>query len=293
MSSNRRGFTLVELLVAVVLLAIVGSAVYQLLVRTQRFSRAESERADLQSNIRAGTLVLASELHEVGYDDSTGAGAKSPDIFAAASDSIVFRAIRSSGIVCRLVTDTIVVDTTRNYSAYRLPVAGRDTLMLYAEIDVTTSTDNVWLRRRIAGVKASTCSASFGSRPGIALATKLKVTGATGDSVWLGAPMRTSEVVVYKFYSTGGKNYLGTYSKTLVGGEAIQPILGPLAANGSQFTYLDSTGGTTTTIAKIRGVRVTLFGTTDQTVNGVGGLGAPAQATDSLRTLVSLRNTLR
>ena len=288
MRDYRRGFTLIEILVAIVLLAVVGAAVYRLLVRTQRISREQAERIDLQDNIRLGALVLPSELREVGYDNDV-----SPtDVLGIASDSIAFRAVRSSGIICRIAADTIVVDTSRNYSAYRLPVASRDTLMLFAEKDITKSNDDSWVRRRITNVSGGTCSASFGSRPGLKLATKITVTGTSADSFVVGSPMRTFEPVVYKLYTSGGKNYLGTYSKT-VAGEAVQPIVGPLAAGGLGFQYLDSLGSSTTTLANIRSIVITLIGMTDQKVNVAGGWGAPAQAVDTLRTTVSLRNTLR
>lgn len=289
MREHRRGFTLIELLIAVVLLLIVSAAIYQLFVRTQRISREQAERIDLQSNIRVGSLILPAELREVGYDYEN---VDSTDILGIATDSIAFRAIRSSGIICRIAADTIVVDTSRNYSAYRLPVAGRDTLMLFAERDVTKSDDDKWVRRRITSVGSSTCAASFGSRPGLKLATKITVTGTSADSFVVGSPMRTFEPVVYKLYASGGKNYLGTYSKT-VAGEAIQPILGPLQANGLRLEYFDSLGASTAVRGQIRSVRMTLLGITDQKVSTGGGPGTPSQAVDSLRTTVSLRNMLR
>jgi prepilin-type N-terminal cleavage/methylation domain-containing protein len=288
MRQRRRGFTLIELLIAIVLLLIVSTAIYQLLIRTQRISREQSERIDLQSNLRVGSLILPAELREVGYDyekfDST-------DILGIATDSIAFRAIRSSGIICGIAANAIVVDTSRNYSAYRLPVPGRDTLMLFAERDVTKSDDDKWVRRRITIVGSGVCSASFGSRPGLQLTTQLTV-GGSADSFVVGSPMRTFEPVVYKLYASGGKNYLGTYSKTMAG-EAIQPILGPLQANGLRLEYFDSLGAGTAVRGQIRSVRITLLGITDQKVNAGGGLGTPSEALDSLRTMVSLRNMLR
>lgn len=50
--NNRRGFTMAELMIAMVLLLIVGDIAYQLLTRTQRVSQAQSERTGMQSNLR-------------------------------------------------------------------------------------------------------------------------------------------------------------------------------------------------------------------------------------------------
>ena len=64
----RRGFTLVEMLVAMVVVGIVGAALIRLLSNQQRLSVTQVEQAMLQSNVRVGTQVLASELQEMGSD---------------------------------------------------------------------------------------------------------------------------------------------------------------------------------------------------------------------------------
>jgi prepilin-type N-terminal cleavage/methylation domain-containing protein len=58
MSVGRRGFTLVELIIALVLMTLVGTVIFQLLNGTQRVSTAQSERMMLQSSIRTGALVV-------------------------------------------------------------------------------------------------------------------------------------------------------------------------------------------------------------------------------------------
>ena len=56
---NRRGFTLVELLVAlVIMLHRERRASTSCSNTSQRLSRAQAERVDLQSNVRSGALVV-------------------------------------------------------------------------------------------------------------------------------------------------------------------------------------------------------------------------------------------
>src|SRR5512140_1012037 len=86
--TSRRGFTLVEALLAVVLLAIVGQSILRLLTVSQRLFRAQSERAALQATVRAGATLLPAELRELGPGD----------IVALAPDQIVYRAMRSAGV---------------------------------------------------------------------------------------------------------------------------------------------------------------------------------------------------
>ena len=69
--TTRRGFTLVELLIGLVLLGLVGAVTYQLLVNTQRVSRSQAQHIGMQDNVRSGALIIANELREVGYDQVT------------------------------------------------------------------------------------------------------------------------------------------------------------------------------------------------------------------------------
>jgi len=62
---NRRGLTLVELLVALVLLSIVSAALYRVLVSNQRIYEAQTQRIDMQQNIRAAATILPADMREL------------------------------------------------------------------------------------------------------------------------------------------------------------------------------------------------------------------------------------
>jgi prepilin-type N-terminal cleavage/methylation domain-containing protein len=295
---TQRGFTIVELLVAMILMLIVGGALYQGLANSQRLSRSQVERADMQANMRAGALVVPAELREIGYDSIPG-GAVNSDILAMEPDSVVIRAIRASGIICKLAANTITVDTTRNYAALRLPTGGasKDSVMIFNEADPSIRTDDRWVRRRLeTDPAAGTClaAAPWNSRAGLnfsVLEIPWAVAGAwPSDSFTIGSPIRVFEPVVYKFYASAGRTWLGSYSKSPLG--AIQPILGPLAASGSRFEYLDSTGTATGTVAAVRTMRITMVAESDKAISS-GPTGALQTQVDSMITLVALRNTLR
>ena len=83
----RRGFTLVEMLVAMVVVGLVGAALIRLLSNQQRLSVTQVEQAMLQSNVRVGTQVLASELQEMGSD------VDSVDLVTANASSVTYRAM--------------------------------------------------------------------------------------------------------------------------------------------------------------------------------------------------------
>ena len=52
--SQRRGFTLVEVLLALIIMGVVTGALYRLLNTNQRLALAQAEQVSLQSNVRTG-----------------------------------------------------------------------------------------------------------------------------------------------------------------------------------------------------------------------------------------------
>ena len=56
--SRRRGFTVVEAIIAIVLFALVGQTVLGLLTTSQRLFRWQAERAALQATVRAAAVFL-------------------------------------------------------------------------------------------------------------------------------------------------------------------------------------------------------------------------------------------
>src|SRR3989441_55424 len=94
MSRGRRGFTMIELLVAIVLLGIVSAALYRVLVNNQRLYMAQTQRIDLSQNIRAAGTILPAEFREL--DASEG------DITAMSATSVSIRAMRWLGFACNV-----------------------------------------------------------------------------------------------------------------------------------------------------------------------------------------------
>jgi prepilin-type N-terminal cleavage/methylation domain-containing protein len=91
-----RGFTLIEILVALVLMGIVSVAIYQTLVTNQRTFLAQTQRIDLQQNIRAAATILPGEFRTLDAADS--------DIAAISATSITIRAGLRTTIRCSSIT---------------------------------------------------------------------------------------------------------------------------------------------------------------------------------------------
>ena len=93
LTPTRRGFTLVELMMAVVVFGLAATAVYRMLVTSQRLSQAQTQQTEMQANLRTGGLVVPAEFREMGYDVDKN-GVVRTDIVNAFANSIRFRAMR-------------------------------------------------------------------------------------------------------------------------------------------------------------------------------------------------------
>jgi prepilin-type N-terminal cleavage/methylation domain-containing protein len=288
---NRRGFTLVEILVSLVIMLIVSGAIYKMLNSTQRLSRAQAERVSLQSNVRSGALVVPTELREL--STYLGGGVSQNDVLAVVdSTDITYRAMRGIGFICQ-VSATEIRLAGRNsaspligYSGYRDPVATRDSLYVFIDGDESTGGSDSWLPLPITGVNS-------GSSCGGVAAIALTIPNTPLAVQPLRTPVRIYEDMQLQLYVSGGKSWLG--AKSVATGEAFQPVLGPLTdAQGLAFQYLDAAGATTTNLKAVKSIKVTIRGITDQAINGGNGSsGAMSSVQDTLITQVVLRNAFR
>jgi prepilin-type N-terminal cleavage/methylation domain-containing protein len=280
---NHRGFTLIELMIVLIIMLTVTAGIYKLLTGTQRLSRAQAERVDLQSNVRTAALVVPSELREL--NTLVGGGATQIDILTSQPTVLRYRAMRGMGFVCQ-TSATQVRFSQLTYSGTRAP-QGPPRDAAYVFVQGTSSATDVWLPVAYTALStANTC-------PNGDAAYTLTFPAITAPVS--GTPVRIYEVMELSLYvAADGKSYLGAQS--ISGGElSAQPILGPLrAGNGLNFKYYDGTGAETAVAGNIKSVRLTVRGETTQRISTGGGTTASnAYLGDSLVTQVSLRNSFR
>ena len=290
---TRRGFTLVELLVALVLMGLVSAALYRVLVNNQRIYHAQTQRIDLQQNIRAAVTILPAELRELDASDG--------DIIAMTATSLTARGSRQLAFICAVpaiaapaggiapVTMTIRNDPFFSVRDFNIDT---DSIFVYYEGDPATTSDDSWVRGRITGVADLACADGTAGRQ----LTTLLLFGinqiASTGRIPNGSPVRGYETVTYSAYQAGdGRWYLGYQSSS--GGGVRQPLIGPvLDANGVTFEYFDVAGALTADPRQVAQIRITLRAQTQAPVRAAGS--APQQyVTDSIVTRVALRNNRR
>lgn len=282
----RHGFTLVEILVALVIMGVVSGAVFQLLHTSQRLSRAQTEQVSLQSNVRTGAMLVPAELREI--NTVTGGSIDQNDVLSAAADAVTYRAMRGLGTVCEVpgVTNRIrLLGST--YSGSRDPI-GTDSIYVFIENDPDRENDDAWLPVRITSVTTgNVCPTAIGNVAGITLNTDANAAIAT---LAVGTPIRIYEVMELSLLAADGRSWLG--ARSVSAGDPVEPVLGPLVdGNGFGLEYLDGNGNDTGDLTAIKSIRVTIQGLTDELVRGSGtAVGHPVEAQV---TQVLLRNSIR
>jgi prepilin-type N-terminal cleavage/methylation domain-containing protein len=221
---SRSGFTLVELLVAVVIASIVAGVIFQALVGQTRFARSQVAREEVQQNARVALDVITSELRGIGVGGITEAG----------PSAIRFRSPRAWGAICNLQGSSLAVlfpagvgatfRVAQNDSLAVVPMPGAPIFMPDVP-DATSSSAADALNR---------CNATLNPKP-------LAQAAATNEArarVFTAAPaVAAAGTMVYVYdvvrYDVNTSNVPGVWIR-----RNSQPLAGPvLAATGLQFSY--------------------------------------------------------
>jgi prepilin-type N-terminal cleavage/methylation domain-containing protein len=323
--TTRRGFTLVELMIGLILLTAVGAVTYQLLVNSQRVTRSQVQHIGMQDNGRSGALIIANELRELGYDEIDAArqaaitgwtflpntlplGTNS-DLRAIGADSINYRAPRGLGYSCNLIPtgpttlDVIVWNPPnaaldpRKWNAYR-SITTTDSLMLFVENNPKTAADDIWLTVGVTANQSPQNCPDAAATPGIRFRVQIPaaagiLTAALIANAPFGNPVRAFELMQLRSYASNGKVWLGMRPRPLTFGTTLDPVVGPLsgAAQGLTFTFSDANNNNTNVADNVRSVRIGLQPMSDEMVRTTGKYAV--MDLDTVTTRVSLRNALR
>jgi prepilin-type N-terminal cleavage/methylation domain-containing protein len=279
----RRGFTLIELMIAIVLTGIILGSVYQTLGNNQRFYRSTSQILDVQQGIRAVAQLLPSELREV--------DAVAGDILAMGPDSITIKALRNTYFICstpNAAAGTFVVRNDMVYG-YRSVDVTRDRALVFRDGNTQIMSDDTWQDFAISSfTPGATCTDGSGA------GATMTVTGAISklDSVSVGSPVRTYERVTYRLYvDSAGTGWLGVRNYVNGAWGSVSPIAGPLRSdNGISLSYYDSTGAVTATPTSVAQIRLLVRGLSTAPIEVPGRRANLQQYQDSLTVRVALRN---
>ncbi|MBA3645931.1 MAG: type II secretion system protein [Gemmatimonadaceae bacterium] len=292
---QRPGFTLIEIICVLGIMAISTWLVSATLTRHQQLYRAVSERVDVQRGVRDGVTILAEEFR----------GASSADTIRLLSDSAVelFTNLGNS-VVCGTPTSIDVglaplASASSMTSWLAVPDTG-DLLLIYRG---ESSTPATWERYRIRAVASravsTACPIPSAFRNGGS--SSYVVTLSTPPAaLTAGQPVRFIRRGRYSLYkSSDAKWYLGYRRCNAIGPSAcgsIQPVSGyyqPYNADTSRtgllLRYFDKSGQVVAGTGAVSLARVQITARALSPI-AVSIDGAPKSARDSASTSVSLRN---
>src|SRR6266571_45244 len=281
--SRRAGFTLIELVIAMVLMSLVGGAIVKLLLQQQRFYNSTTDLIQTRQQIRQAAAMLPSDLRGI---SSVGG-----DISSMSDSALEFRSAFGGSVVCVNAGGTlstvprVLASGATMTNWITTPVVG-DSLAVYNNGASLAMTGQGWLFYRITAVTPANPSLQLGLTP------------AAPNTIAVGAAIRFLRHVRYRIYrETDNQWYLGFYN-CLFGRvpacNTTQPIAGPFqpyATNGTsgvQFVYYGVDGVVTANPLQVARISLVVRGQSTGLVNLAGAGGTVFH--DSLRIEVGLRN---
>jgi prepilin-type N-terminal cleavage/methylation domain-containing protein len=235
---RRGGFTLVEIVVALVIAAGLAGAVFTLLNGQSRMVSVQGSRQEAQQNVRGALEVLSSELR----------GAVPGAITVAGSQTLTFMQPRAWGVVCAaaggVVTavfpavnalDAFTVSETNGVVVQRNPFTANPVLVPDPQVAAPARITAVATLASPTAGACATSGASAGAR-----AVQITTNGAFVGAV-AGDLAVTYTLTRYDIAQVDGKWWLRRSNGVSNGVYNQQPLAGPLDQSLFRFTYFAGT----------------------------------------------------
>lgn len=254
-SAPRRGFTLVELLITIVVLGIIGTLLATTMLGQQRFFQRAYEMVGVRRELRTAMSLMPTDMR--------GLSSVGGDVLDFTATDMTFRATIGASIVCErgaagassftlppldLAHNTLTSWVTR-------PARG-DLLFAFDDGPLAGAEDDRWIAFTVTGVSETSagCAGAPFTDP-VADNGKprflVTVAEAVPATVVIGAGLRFTRDVQYALeQSDETKRWYLTQSSRVGGGWNLPVVVsGPYEASedgGMQLVYFDSTGTTIT-----------------------------------------------
>lgn len=300
---RRRGVTLIELMITLVLLGIVAGGMMQIIVRQQRFYTGNSGVLDTRSNVRQGVAVLQSSLRGIRPQQDIYSGGME-------SDHLAFREPRGSSIICAIDGSRTTIVVPPPVLTGGLAGTGLTSWVQPPDLGDSVLVYNTLTKKWIDGagvgnyISSTTPTEGSGTCTGIVAGTdaargwSIKLANALPAGVRVGASLRffrRAEYLLAK--ASDGDWYLSYFDCNPLRSPKIcadtVPVSGPyLSADGNPpglaITYRDMNGNVTTDPATLRRIDLILRSKSGTIVNMEGRTKDFYR--DSLSASVAVRN---
>ena len=272
---DRRGFTIIELIVAFVVGLIVLGGVVQMMIVQGRGYRKQREQVDVRETAREASSLLSWDLRQAAVAGSS--------FQVMGANNVAIRSPRGLGTICGKHA------LLARYGLWK--TAGN----IQATVDDTALVYQIgkggWNKLKITAVGTpvamgvTNCAWTGGRAPDVVV--EFAVNTATDTSyIKVGAPFRNFRRVEYAEYQLNGRWWLGRRVGAAASYEQLTgPLLAP-ASNGLAFTYYDTLGAVTANPAAVGSVAFSIR--TESYKNTTVGQSFTYQR-DSMTTNVAVR----
>jgi prepilin-type N-terminal cleavage/methylation domain-containing protein len=245
--TSRRGFTIIELLVGLVVGLIVMGSVVQIMIVQGRGYRKQREIIDIRETARQATALLAGDLRQSGVGESP--------LSAMGANSIALRSPRGMGTICAKHA------TLARYGLWKtggnIFAGANDSALVYQVGREKWKALKITAVGTPADMGVVACAWPGGRPPDVVV--EFSVAAKTDTSyIKIGAPFRNFQRVEYAEYQLNSRWWLG---RKVGAAAAYEQLTGPLVAptsNGLAFVYYDTLGAVTANPAAVGSVAITL-----------------------------------
>ena len=295
----RGGFSLAEIMVALVLLGIVCGGIMTVIMRQQTFYRSATDVIDTRQQIRQATTVVPVDLRGI----STTGG----DILAMSDSALDVRSNIGSGIVCshtasQITIPPLSITNGRAFTTFLTRPQLHDVVMVFND-STPGNQDDTWQIVTITGID-STLVGCTNFTDLVTDATKYRyrynVSPNLSTLIIDGAPVRFARRSKYALYKSATDNltWLG-YRECRGDGtscDVLQPVSGPYRSyvandtvnSGISFVYRDQANAVTNVAANVARIELFVHGETQGAVS-LGG-GTMAKYRDYQKVTIAIRN---
>jgi prepilin-type N-terminal cleavage/methylation domain-containing protein len=261
MSRARGGFTLVELLVALVISGLLTGVIFQVIGGNSRFVSMQSAREEVQQNSRAAIDLITSDLRS-----AAGVG-----LIEMQPNSVRLYVPRAWGILCADIT-SVSTDVWAVFPAGTIPVDFSPTaqaphwgIAVHQTDDPTVSTNQYLFVNAVGPATSTNPCAAVQPNLGAGHTTmgfRKSTAGFVNSSLTIrtGTPVMIFEEVRYDVAQPSGSNDFWVRRMVGYNGTSpnMQPMAGPVpSATALGFTYLQADGSTpTSTASAVRQIRI-------------------------------------
>jgi type II secretory pathway pseudopilin PulG len=244
---DRRGFTIIELIVAFVVGLIVLGGVVQLMIVQGRGYGKQREQVDVRETMREASTLLSWDLRQAAV------GGSSFQVMGA--NNVALRSPRGLGTICG--KHAVLPRYGLWKTAGNIQATVDDTALVYQIGKGAWSKLKITNVGTAAAMGVNNCAWAGGRTPDMVV--EFAVNAVTDTSyIKVGAPFRNFRRVEYAEYQQNGRWWLGRKVGNAAGYEQLTgPLLAP-GSNGLAFTYYDTLGAVTANAAAVGRIAFTI-----------------------------------